>query len=107
MKSIIKTNNAPAPIGPYNQAILSGNMLFISGQIAINPENEDAGFPMNTLATVANVISPPIQLASDGINKIFGPISGSAINLSNISGLWYNHIIFGWPMLPSHSYNSI
>lgn len=39
MKSIIKTNNAPAPIGPYNQAILTGNMLFISGQIAINPEN--------------------------------------------------------------------
>ncbi len=39
MKNIIKTNNAPAPIGPYNQAILTGNMLFISGQIAINPEN--------------------------------------------------------------------
>ena len=40
MKQIIKTNNAPAPIGPYNQAILTGNMLFISGQIAINPEND-------------------------------------------------------------------
>lgn len=37
MKKIIKTSNAPAPIGPYNQAVLSGNMLFISGQIAINP----------------------------------------------------------------------
>lgn len=37
MKKIIKTTNAPAPIGPYNQAILSGNMLFVSGQIAINP----------------------------------------------------------------------
>lgn len=37
MKTIIKTPNAPAPIGPYNQAILSGNMLFTSGQIAINP----------------------------------------------------------------------
>lgn len=40
MKKIIKTNNAPAPIGPYNQAVMSGNMLFISGQIAINPEND-------------------------------------------------------------------
>ncbi len=40
MKTIIKTKNAPAPIGPYNQAVLTGNMLFISGQIAINPENE-------------------------------------------------------------------
>jgi 2-iminobutanoate/2-iminopropanoate deaminase len=37
-KTIIKTNTAPAPIGPYNQAILSGNMLFISGQICLNPE---------------------------------------------------------------------
>ena len=38
MKKIIKTKNAPAPIGPYNQAVMTGNMLFISGQIAINPE---------------------------------------------------------------------
>ena len=35
--TIIKTTAAPAPIGPYNQAILSGNMLFISGQICIDP----------------------------------------------------------------------
>lgn len=38
MKKIIKTNNAPAPVGPYNQAILSGNTLYTSGQIAINPK---------------------------------------------------------------------
>ncbi len=37
-KLIINTNNAPAPIGPYNQAVKAGNMLFISGQIALNPE---------------------------------------------------------------------
>jgi 2-iminobutanoate/2-iminopropanoate deaminase len=36
-KQIINTNNAPAPIGPYNQAIAAGNMLFISGQICIDP----------------------------------------------------------------------
>jgi 2-iminobutanoate/2-iminopropanoate deaminase len=36
-KTIINTSNAPAPIGPYNQAILADNTLFISGQIAINP----------------------------------------------------------------------
>jgi 2-iminobutanoate/2-iminopropanoate deaminase len=36
-KKIINTPNAPAPIGPYNQAILANNMLFISGQVAINP----------------------------------------------------------------------
>lgn len=38
MKKIINTSKAPAPIGPYNQAILSGNTLYTSGQIAINPE---------------------------------------------------------------------
>jgi 2-iminobutanoate/2-iminopropanoate deaminase len=36
-KQIVTTAAAPAPIGPYNQAILAGNMLFISGQICIDP----------------------------------------------------------------------
>lgn len=38
-KKIIKTENAPAPIGPYNQAVMVNNMLFISGQIAIDPKD--------------------------------------------------------------------
>lgn len=37
MKKIIITEKAPAPIGPYNQAVLVGNILFTSGQIALNP----------------------------------------------------------------------
>jgi len=37
MKKIINTKNAPAPIGPYNQAVLAGNTLYTSGQIALNP----------------------------------------------------------------------
>lgn len=37
MKKIIFTENAPAPIGPYNQAVLKGDTLYTSGQIAINP----------------------------------------------------------------------
>lgn len=36
-KRIIKTSNAPAPIGPYNQAVFAGNTLYISGQIPIDP----------------------------------------------------------------------
>lgn len=35
-KKIIRTDNAPAPIGPYNQAVQFGNMLFVSGQIALD-----------------------------------------------------------------------
>jgi 2-iminobutanoate/2-iminopropanoate deaminase len=37
MKQIIRSENAPAPIGPYNQAIRAGNLLFASGQIALHP----------------------------------------------------------------------
>lgn len=36
-KKIINTSGAPAPIGPYSQAVQAGHLLFISGQIAINP----------------------------------------------------------------------
>ncbi len=38
MKKIINTSKAPAPIGPYSQAVLSGNTLYISGQIPMHPE---------------------------------------------------------------------
>ena len=38
MKKIISTSQAPSAVGAYNQAILAGNTLFVSGQIAINPE---------------------------------------------------------------------
>jgi 2-iminobutanoate/2-iminopropanoate deaminase len=37
-KTVITTSGAPAPIGPYNQAILSGNILFISGQASLDPQ---------------------------------------------------------------------
>ena len=39
MKKIIKTKNAPLPVGPYNQAVMYNNTLYISGQVAINPLN--------------------------------------------------------------------
>lgn len=38
MSSKIHTNNAPAAIGPYSQAVVTGNLIFTSGQIALNPE---------------------------------------------------------------------
>jgi 2-iminobutanoate/2-iminopropanoate deaminase len=39
MKKIIRTNDAPAPIGPYSQAVQFNNLLFVSGQIAIDPNS--------------------------------------------------------------------
>lgn len=41
MKSIIKTSQAPAPIGPYNQATKAGNTVYVSGQIAIDPADNE------------------------------------------------------------------
>ncbi len=38
MKTVINTPNAPAPIGPYNQAIKANGFIFVSGQVAIEPE---------------------------------------------------------------------
>lgn len=38
MKQIIISQNAPAPVGPYNQAVLANGVLYVSGQIALNPE---------------------------------------------------------------------
>ncbi|WAM33921.1 RidA family protein [Caldicellulosiruptor morganii] len=38
MKKCIVANDAPKPVGPYSHAVLAGNMLFVSGQLAINPQ---------------------------------------------------------------------
>jgi len=41
MKKIINTNKAPLPVGPYNQAVMVKNTLYISGQVALNPNNNE------------------------------------------------------------------
>ena len=41
MKKAINTNKAPLPVGPYNQAVLVDKTLYISGQVALNPENNE------------------------------------------------------------------
>lgn len=93
MKTIIKTENAPKPIGPYNQAIKTANMLFVSGQIPVNPatgkvdskdivwqttqvmENikaivAEAGFTMNDIVKTSIFISDMNNFAK--INETYG-----------------------------------
>ena len=58
MKKIIHTNNAPAAVGPYSQAVESNGMLFISGQIPINPETGkvvDAEITLQTEQVMKNI----------------------------------------------------
>lgn len=99
MKKIIETNNAPAPIGPYSQAVQAGNFLFVSGQVAINPENgelnlvnieEETHQVMRNLKAVLleagltfdNVVKSTIFLSNMGtfaqVNEIYGQYFTSA-----------------------------
>ena len=58
MKTIIKTDKAPMPIGPYNQAILVNNTLYASGQIAIKPATNElisAGIEEETKQVMENL----------------------------------------------------
>lgn len=58
MKKAILTKKAPLPIGPYNQAIQYNNMLFISGQIPINPETGnliESGIKQETIQVMENL----------------------------------------------------
>jgi 2-iminobutanoate/2-iminopropanoate deaminase len=92
-KKIIKTEKAPAPIGPYNQAVQFGNMLFISGQIALDPKDgslfqgdikEETKIVMNNLKGIleeagmdfSNIIKSTIFLMDMGkfasVNEVYG-----------------------------------
>lgn len=56
--TVITTSHAPAPIGPYSQAISTGNLLFVSGQIAINPATQalnDGNITDETKQVMANI----------------------------------------------------
>jgi 2-iminobutanoate/2-iminopropanoate deaminase len=72
-KTIINTSHAPAPIGPYNQAVKVGNLLFISGQIAINPANgiiEAADIVGETHQVMQNLKSILAEAAMDFKNVV-------------------------------------
>ena len=71
-KEIIITADAPAPIGPYNQAIKAGNLLFISGQIALKPGTADLVLESIAAETVQvmNNLQAILKAASAGFDKV-------------------------------------
>ena len=73
MKQIINTSNAPNPVGPYNQAILAGSTLYISGQIAIDP-------------ATGNIIMDDIESETHQVLKNIGAILSEA-------DLTYEHVV--------------
>ncbi|HLH31608.1 MAG TPA: Rid family hydrolase, partial [Terriglobia bacterium] len=60
-KTVVSTPNAPSAIGPYSQAIRAGGMLFVSGQIPLNPATgkpiEDTGIKAQTRQVLENLLS--------------------------------------------------
>lgn len=93
MKKIVYTNNAPDPVGPYNQAIFSNNILFISGQVAIDPINgnmkngnikEETTQVMNNLKAILNEV-----------DFDFNNVIKSTIYLSNMENFTIVNEVYG------------
>ena len=82
-KTIINTENAPAPIGPYSQSVMTGNLLFVSGQIAIDPKtgNIEAKDAAAETTQVMQNIGAILQQA----NLDFSQVVKTTIFLSDMS----------------------
>ena len=83
MKKVIQTDQAPAAIGPYSQGIDLGNLIFTSGQIALNPETGklvEGGIIPQTEQVFHNIEA---ILAADGLNT--SNIVKTVVYLKNIS----------------------
>ncbi len=82
-KKIIKTKHAPDPIGPYNQAVLSGNILYISGQVAINPAT--GNFETTDVADETNRIMLNLEAILTEAEMNFDQVVKTTIFLSDMS----------------------
>ncbi len=96
-KTVILSNNAPAPIGPYSQAILKGDTLFASGQIAINPENNElilSSIPEETHQVMKNIsaVLKASNMTFDNIVKcsIFLSDMGNFNLVNEVYGSYFN-----------------
>ncbi len=76
MKKIIHTQDAPAPIGPYNQAILAGNTLYTSGQIAIDPKSGEL---------VTNNIQDETRLVMENLKAVLAAAEMTFENIVKVS----------------------
>ena len=93
MKTIIKTAQAPAPIGPYNQAILSGGMLFISGQVALIPGTSDLANA--DIATETNRVMQNLKAILTEAGMDFNSIVKTTIFLSDMALFTQVNEIYG------------
>ncbi|APY12594.1 reactive intermediate/imine deaminase [Seonamhaeicola sp. S2-3] len=93
MKKIITTTNAPAPLGPYNQAILSNNTLYISGQIAINVET--GTLVLNDIEAETHQVMKNLQAVLEAANMTFDNVVKSSIFISNMDDFGLINQVYG------------
>ncbi|MBK6837594.1 MAG: RidA family protein [Bacteroidetes bacterium] len=93
MKKIIRTDAAPAPIGPYNQAVEAGNMLFVSGQIAMDP----ATGQMVTINIIreANQVMLNIGAILKAAGMDFGNVVKTTIFLTDMNNFSHVNDVYG------------
>ena len=82
MKKIINTSKSPAPIGPYNQAILKDNMLFISGQIGLDPISMKLN--NDSIENETNQVMMNLKNILEEANMDFGNVVKTTIFISDM-----------------------
>ncbi len=82
MKTIINTIHAPAPIGPYSQAVLVGNMLYTSGQIAINPVTNE--LVLETIELETEQVMQNMKAVLEAADMTFENVIKSTIFISDM-----------------------
>ncbi len=93
MKKIITTSKAPAPIGPYNQAILTGNTLYTSGQIAINPMTGE--LVMDDIKSEAQQVMQNLKAILEEVDMTFENVIKTTIFLSDMNNFSLVNEVYG------------
>jgi 2-iminobutanoate/2-iminopropanoate deaminase len=93
MKTIITTTKAPAPIGPYNQAVLSGNTLYTSGQIAFNPETGD--LVLDDIKTETKQVMDNMKAVLEASGMCFENVVKSSIFISDMNNFTQINKVYG------------
>ena len=93
MKTIINSKNAPAPIGPYSQAVLAGNTLFASGQIAINPATGE--LEMSSIEIETEQVMQNIKAVLEEADMTFENIVKCSIFLSSMDSFSRVNEVYG------------
>lgn len=93
MKKIITTKNAPAPIGPYNQAVLLGDILYTSGQIAINPKT--AALETNDIESETTLVMENLKAILEAAQMTFENVIKSSIFVSDMHNFSKINEVYG------------